>query len=116
MTVKFAVLGDGGWGTASALLLAQRPDHRVVLWSAREENGRVLRERRENVRFLPGVPIPPAVELTTDVRLAAGDADLWVAAIPTIYLRATVQRIAGELPDVRRPVLSLAKGLENETF
>ena len=24
-------------------------------------------ERRENVRFLPGVPIPPQIELTTDI-------------------------------------------------
>ena len=60
MPTTFAVLGDGAWGTAIALLLAQNPTHRVTLWSAREENGRLLRERRENVRLLPGVPIPPS--------------------------------------------------------
>ena len=58
MPVRFAILGDGAWGTAIAILLAQRADHQVTLWSAREENGRILRERRENVRLLPGVPIP----------------------------------------------------------
>ena len=41
-----------------ALVLAQNPNHRVALWSAREENGRLLRERRENVYLLPGVSIP----------------------------------------------------------
>jgi glycerol-3-phosphate dehydrogenase (NAD(P)+) len=115
MPTRFAILGDGAWGTAIAILLAQRDDHRVTLWSAREESGRALRECRENVRLLPGVPIPPAVGLTTDIDEAIDAADLWVMAIPTVYLRETLQRIA---PALRgdRPVLSLAKGMENETF
>jgi glycerol-3-phosphate dehydrogenase (NAD(P)+) len=115
MPITFAVLGDGAWGTAVAVLLAQNPAHRVTLWSAREENGRMLRERRENVRLLPGVPIPPAVQLTTDIREAVAGAELWVAAIPTAFLRDTLDRIAPALR-ADRPVLSLVKGLENETF
>jgi glycerol-3-phosphate dehydrogenase (NAD(P)+) len=115
MPATFAVLGDGAWGTAVALLLARDPRHRVTLWSAREDNARLLREQRENVRYLPGVPIPPEVGLTADVREAVAAADLWVAAVPTVYLRSVLTKIA---PSVRadRPVLSLAKGLENETF
>lgn len=115
MATKFAVLGDGAWGTAIAVLLAGSAEHRVALWSARAENGRLLRERRENVHLLPGVPIPPAVELTTDIAEAVAEADLWIAAIPTVYLRATLQRVAAALR-ADRPVLSLVKGLENETF
>src|SRR5260370_11232598 len=93
MPPRSAVRGVGAWGTAVALLLAQSPDHGVVLWSAREESGRLLRERRENVRLLPGVPIPQSVELTTDVARAVAGADLWVAAVPTVYLRATLERV-----------------------
>jgi glycerol-3-phosphate dehydrogenase (NAD(P)+) len=115
MPIKFAVLGDGAWGTAIALLLANNPDHQVSLWSAREENARILRERRENVGLLPGVPIPATVELTSDLTGAVAGADLYVAAIPTVYLRQTLQRIASWLSP-NCPVLSLAKGLENETF
>jgi glycerol-3-phosphate dehydrogenase (NAD(P)+) len=115
MSIKLSVLGDGAWGTAIALLLAQNPRHRVTLWSAREENGRILRERRENVRLLPGVPIPNAVELTTDVEQAVAGATFWIAAIPTVYLRATLQPVAGALR-APVPVLSLAKGLETSTF
>jgi glycerol-3-phosphate dehydrogenase (NAD(P)+) len=115
MPTTIAILGDGAWGTAIALLLAHNPAHRVTLWSARAENGRLLQERRENVRLLPGVSIPPAIQLTTDIRQAVAGADLWVAAIPTVYLRATLTRIAPAVP-ARPPVLSLAKGLENATF
>ncbi len=115
MHTTFAVLGDGAWGTAIALLLAQNSAHRVRLWSARPDNGQLLRERRENVRLLPGVAIPPSVELTTDIRVAVADADLLVAAIPTVYLRATLQGIASQVKSPP-PVLSLTKGVENTTF
>lgn len=114
MTIRFAVLGDGAWGTSIALLLAADPEHRVTLWSAFEANHRILVERRENLRLLPGVPIPERVHLTTDAAELA-DAELWVIAIPTVYLRQTLARIAPALR-TRRPVLSLAKGIEDGTF
>ena len=116
MPTKFAILGDGAWGTALALLLARKSaDNRVTLWSARPENARLLRERRENVRLLPGVRIDDSVELTEDAALAVADADLVISAIPTVYLRPTLRRLAGVVPASAR-VLSLTKGLENDTF
>jgi glycerol-3-phosphate dehydrogenase (NAD(P)+) len=112
--IRFAILGDGAWGTAIALVLAQNPTHQVTLWSARAENARILRERRENVRLLPGVPIPESIALTTDAAAAVANADLVVAAIPTVYLRATLGPLAGSLRTAT-PWLSLAKGIENKT-
>src|SRR5947209_17276088 len=104
MPARFTILGDGAWGTAIALLLAQDPEHRVSLWSARAENARILRERRENVRLLPGVLIPDVVELTSDITQAVAQADLLIAAIPTVYMRATLKKVAAALP-ADRPVL-----------
>jgi glycerol-3-phosphate dehydrogenase (NAD(P)+) len=115
MPTRFAVLGDGAWGTAIALLLADNPTHHVSLWSARPENARLLRDRRENVTYLPGVPIPASVALTDDVTEAVADTELWIAAIPTVYLRATLTPHASLLREPR-PVLSLAKGVEKQTF
>ena len=71
--------------------------------------------RRENVRFLPGVPIPDSVELTTDPASAIRDADLWVSAIPTIHLRPTLERFRS-LSSIQTPVVSLTKGIELSTF
>jgi glycerol-3-phosphate dehydrogenase (NAD(P)+) len=53
--------------------------------------------------------------LTADIDQAVTGADLYVAAVPTVYLRPTLLRI---LPALRRdvPVLSLVKGMENGTF
>jgi glycerol-3-phosphate dehydrogenase (NAD(P)+) len=111
----FAVLGSGGWGTAIAVLLAQNPDHRVWLWSARKESGRRLREERENRLLLPGIPIPPDVRLTTDPGEAVTGADCWIVAVPTAFLRETITRFTG-LRSADVPVVSLTKGIEVSTF
>ncbi len=113
--VHFAVLGAGAWGTAIAVVLAQDPNHRVALWSARPENAMVLHENRQNVRLLPGVPIPPSVHLTTDVAQAVNQADLIAVAVPTVHLRSTLERIAWAIP-ATCPAISLTKGLEISTF
>ena len=114
MPTRFAVLGSGAWGTSIAIILAQNPQHRVALWSARPEQAD-WHARRENVRLLPGVLIPPNILLTTDIRQAVEAADLLVAGIPTVHLRSTLERIAPVIPK-QTPVVSLAKGLENHTF
>ncbi|CAN5267382.1 NAD(P)H-dependent glycerol-3-phosphate dehydrogenase [soil metagenome] len=115
MLTRFTILGDGAWGTTIALLLSRRDDQEVTLWSARPDYGQHLQNTRENTAFLPGVRIPEAIRLTSDIRLALARPDLVISAIPTIYLRQSLMRLAGDLgPNV--PVLSLSKGIENETF
>ena len=96
------------------MVLAQDSNHHVALWSARPENA-TWHARRENVRLLPGVQIPAGILLTTDIRQAVEGAELLVIAIPTVHLRATLGRIAAEIPRAT-PLLSLVKGLENHTF
>ena len=111
----FAILGDGAWGTAVAVLLARDADHRVRLWSRSEANAKILRERRENVHLLPGVVIPDCVQLVTDPAEAVAEADIVVSAIPTVYLRDTLTPFRGRLAP-RTPVVSLTKGIEMGTF
>jgi glycerol-3-phosphate dehydrogenase (NAD(P)+) len=115
MPLTLAILGDGAWGTAIALLLARNPDNRVRLWSAREENARLLRQTRENSRLLPGIRLPETIELTDDPAAAVRDASIWVSAIPTVYLRATLARFRG-LGGADRSVVSLTKGIEIDSF
>jgi glycerol-3-phosphate dehydrogenase (NAD(P)+) len=115
MPTTIAVLGDGAWGTAVAILLSRAADHRVRLWSARAENAERLQATRENTRYLPGVPIPPAVALTADAPTAIRDADFWVSAIPTVHLRRTLERFK-DLSKPATPVVSLTKGIELATF
>jgi glycerol-3-phosphate dehydrogenase (NAD(P)+) len=115
MPTTIAVLGDGAWGTATALLLARNAQHRVRLWSARAESSARLRQDKENVRYLPGVLIPEAVESVADAEAAVLGADLWVTAIPTVHLRRTLERFRSLATSVT-PVVSLTKGIELATF
>jgi glycerol-3-phosphate dehydrogenase (NAD(P)+) len=115
MPTTLAILGDGAWGTAMAILLARNADHRVRLWSAREQNARVIREFRENVNLLPGVRIPESILLTTNPAAAVAGADIWVSAVPTVHLRSTLTRFQG-LGAADQPIVSLTKGIETGTF
>jgi glycerol-3-phosphate dehydrogenase (NAD(P)+) len=115
MPTTVTILGAGAWGTAVALLLTQNPRHRVRLWCARPETARELTECRENVRLLPGVSIPAGIMITADAGQALAGTDLCVAAVPTVYLRRALKPLAHLFP-AGVPVLSLAKGVEIETF
>jgi len=115
-SAKIAVLGDGAMGTTCALLLGRRSEHEVWLWSARPANAAILREHRENLEFLPGVPIPETIRLTTDLSAASDRAALLIMAIPMVYLRDTLGRHRSVLSRRRQPAISVAKGLERETF
>jgi glycerol-3-phosphate dehydrogenase (NAD(P)+) len=53
--------------------------------------------------------------MTSEIEEAVEDSDLLVVAIPTAFLRETLLEIAGAL-DRNRPVVSVIKGLENDTF
>jgi len=115
MTIQRAlVIGDGGWGTTLALLLA-RQGHPTVLWSAFPEQSEDLRKTRVNERFLPGVELPDNLEFHADPFAAADGVDFVVSAVPTQFVRNVAARfedaLKGELP-----IVSASKGLEIETF
>ena len=74
---KISVLGSGSWGLALALLLHNN-GHEVLLWSARPENARKLREKRENPDRLPGVRLPDELDVLTDLERALKDVDVTV--------------------------------------
>lgn len=109
-----AVLGDGGWGTALALLLYGY-GHDVRLWSAFPEYAAELRRRRENVKFLPGITLPAGLRVTASGREALTGVDLAVVAVPTRYLRRTLRRLRPAVPQ-DLPVVSGTKGLEGRTL
>lgn len=109
-----AVLGDGGWGTTLAIHL-HRLGHRVRLWGAFPAYLRVIERRRENVKFLPGVPIPRTLTIVSDLGEALANARIVILAVPSQHLRAVARRLA-PLPSPRPILVSAAKGLERGTL
>ncbi|MBI3862823.1 MAG: NAD(P)-dependent glycerol-3-phosphate dehydrogenase [Planctomycetia bacterium] len=115
MVRKVTVLGGGAMGTGCSILLSERPECSVALWLRNPEQAAKMAQSRENRLLLPGVSIPEAIKITADVRAAAADTDLIVAAIPTAYLRQALVPLAAHLP-AGCPVVSVIKGIENGTF
>lgn len=114
MSESIAVLGAGGWGTAVAVHLAKL-GHEVSLWASRPEWATELSTHRENRRLLSGVRIPESVRITHDCQEAVHAVDLWVIAIPSAFLRETLEPFQSHIQNTTR-LLSLTKGIENKTF
>ena len=120
MARKVTVLGGGAMGTGCSILLSQRssPERAncsVALWLRNRAYAEEIARSRENCRLLPGVRIPDSIEITADAAAAVAGARLIVAAIPTAYLRQGLENLAGVIPK-GCPVVSVVKGIENETF
>jgi glycerol-3-phosphate dehydrogenase (NAD(P)+) len=111
--IKVTVLGDGGWGTALALVNFRRGNE-VMMWSAFADYAEVLREERENVKFLPGVKIPKDLKITSHLKEAIDFGDALVLAIPSQYLRNILFKIE-ELSYREKILVSTAKGIEKKT-
>lgn len=111
---KISVLGSGSWGLALALLLHNN-GHEVILWSARPENARKLREKRENPDRLPGVRLPDEIDVLTDMERALKDVDVTVLAVASPYIRSTAHKMAPFVCKDQK-IVNVAKGIEEKTL
>ena len=111
---KVNVLGAGSWGTALSLLL-NKNGHQVKLWSALEDEVKLLQEKREHPNKLPGVHIPEDVEITSDLEGCLKDPDVVVLAVPSPFTRSTAKQMA---PFVKEGqiIVNVAKGVEEKTL
>jgi glycerol-3-phosphate dehydrogenase (NAD(P)+) len=111
---RVVVVGNGGWGTALALVL-HAAGRDVALWAHDAEYAELMREVRSNPRFLPGYEIPDSIAIESDLECLLPDTELLVSAVPTAFLRDVWTRHAPMLPG-KLPIVSVSKGLENETL
>lgn len=111
---KISVLGAGSWGTALSLLLYKN-GHEVKLWSALEDEVRMLCEKREHETKLPGVRLPEDMEITTDLETCLKNADVAVLAVPSPFTRSTARGMA-PFTKKGRIIVNVAKGVEENTL
>jgi glycerol-3-phosphate dehydrogenase (NAD(P)+) len=113
MKKQIAIIGDGGWGTALALVL-HRNQHRVRIWGPFPDYIAELQDKGENRKFLPGVPCPPDLEWTASREEAVADADAVVLAVPSKFYRDVVTSFQPLIPP-GAVVVSVTKGLDKDT-
>ena len=107
---RIGVVGDGGWGTTLALYLHRR-GYRTVLWGAFPDYVEFVKNKRENVKFLPGVPLPRGLTLTANLAEAVVDARLVVLAVPSQFMRGVCKKLSAFESNAKIWV-SVAKGIE----
>ncbi len=111
---KITVIGNGGWGTTLAILLHKK-GYKVTLWGSNPTYAEFLKEKRENTKFLEGIPIPSGIEITSNISNELTDAHLIVSATPTPYLRSTLLKFK-DITTNKIPIVSVTKGIENDTL
>lgn len=110
---SIGVVGAGSWGTALAALLAKK-GHDVSLWAREPEVVEEIRKHRENRSFLPGVPLPEALRVSTELRETVSERELLVSVVPSQFVSLVFQEIGPELREDAQ-VVSASKGIEVST-
>jgi len=128
---NIAIIGDGGMASVLAMLLCEKrftaenaksaekkPKEyaiRVKMWGYDAQQLAEIEKSRENKKFLPGYKLPASLIFEPeDKRIMAG-AELIISAVPCQFMRSVWNRLKDYVPaDV--PIVSVAKGIENETL
>ena len=111
--MKITVIGDGGWGTTNAMLLAGY-GHDVTLWGAFPEYIEEMKRTRRNEKFLRGVTLPDNLNLESDRAKAVAGAQVVVLAPPSKFFTSVVEGFKG-LITKDMLVVSITKGLCEKT-
>ena len=111
--MKITIIGDGGWGTANALLLAGY-GHEVTMWGAFPDYIEEMRNTRRNDKFLKGIALPDNLNLTSDKKEALSGAEVVVLAPPSKYFTSVVEGFKGLITEDML-VVSITKGLCEKT-
>ena len=113
-SIDIGIIGAGSWGTTLSLLL-HKNGHNVALWEFRPEVASEIARRRENYEFLPGVPLPDDILISSDLAQVAADKDMIVVIVPSHVFRSAISRIGDEIIG-ESVVVTATKGIESDTL
>lgn len=108
--MKIAVLGAGAWGTTLANMLADS-GVTTTLWVREQELLEEMKKTGTNVWFLPDYPLSKQLGLTTDPEECFDGADAFLVAVPSQFIRPSLEGFRDILPDTPAMVCA-SKGIE----
>ena len=120
--LRVAVLGAGSWGTALAAAASRR--HATVLWARDAAQAADMAAKRENARYLPDIPLPQALTISSDLDATLrslqedGARRLIVLGVPVAGLTAICGELSRRLPVLGlqdTPIVWTCKGFEADT-
>ena len=109
---KIAVIGAGSWGTALAVLLAEKGMD-VKVWARREELAQEIQAKRENMKYLPGIKIPNNLTADNSLKNVLDGSEIIVNAVPSEFFREALREIKKNFNN--QIIVSVTKGIEHDT-
>jgi glycerol-3-phosphate dehydrogenase (NAD(P)+) len=108
-----AIFGAGAWGTALAVHLAQRAsvNPHVTLYARNADHATAMAASRENARYLPQVPLPESLVVTSALADAT-QSDFLIAATPVAALPGLAREL--KAAGARAPLFWVSKGFVSD--
>lgn len=113
-TLKAAVLGAGSWGTALASVLCEN-GHETTLWARSSAHAAEINQSHRNARYLPAMPLPVGLHVTSSLVAALTNVQLVVYAVPSSAIRALTTACASLITS-SQVIAHAIKGFEPSTL
>ncbi len=114
MSDSVGVIGAGAWGTALALLLADKGIP-LALWMYEQDLAEETGRTRENRVYLPGFSLPEHITVTSSLEAAVRDRPFVLSVVPSHTVRSVSSQFASFLAP-GAVVINASKGIEFETL
>ena len=112
MAFQVAVVGGGSWGTTVAHLVSHNAE--TKLWCRDQEVAKSINRKHRNIRYLGKHKLHSGLRASNNLEEVISTAQVVLMAIPSQNYRGVFQNLLGFLrPEI--PVISLAKGLEQQS-
>ena len=107
------IIGAGSWGTALATVLAGKGID-VRIFDVDEGHLRRMEQNRENVDYLPGVPLNEHIAMAWSSEEALKGADAVLFSAPAQHFRSALESALPFIPE-EALIINVAKGIEQGT-
>jgi glycerol-3-phosphate dehydrogenase (NAD(P)+) len=108
--MKIGVLGAGSWGTALAMVLADK-DHEVKIWSIIPDQLKEINEKRTNNSYLKNITIPERITAVSTLEETIEGADYIIMSVPSSAVREVSRNLKPLIKD-NVILVNTAKGIE----
>ena len=111
---NIGIIGAGSWGTALATVVADKGNN-VRIWDIDAEHLARMREKRENVDYLPEVPLGDNITIADSREEALNEADVVLFSAPAQHFRSALEDALPYI-DKEALIINVAKGIEQKSL
>lgn len=112
-SLQVGLIGLGNMGTAIGNLAAEN-GYDVIGWEYHHRVVEEINQKHTNSEFLQGIELSSRLRATGDLQKVVDRADVLFVAIPSAYVRSTLDPVAAQVRE-ERIVVNMAKGIDVDT-